>query len=144
MQKKPELLLPVGNVESFYAALQGGADAIYLGLKQFNARGWARNFTNSQLQSILKEAKGKNVKVYITLNTVIKNSEISELLEYLNFLNSGDSFIHNNTLQNLFSEELTSASPDFIYGEKINILENGEQDYFYAKHFNILMFSVTK
>ncbi|NQU54278.1 MAG: U32 family peptidase [Bacteroidetes bacterium] len=87
MQNKPELLLPVGNIESFYAALQGGADAIYLGLKQFNARGRAKNFTNSQLQPLLKEAKKRNVLVYITLNTVIKNSEISELLDYLHFLN---------------------------------------------------------
>jgi putative protease len=73
MQKKPELLLPAGNVESFYAALKGGADAIYLGLKQFNARGRAKNFTNAQLQPIVKEAKKQNVLVYITLNTVVKN-----------------------------------------------------------------------
>lgn len=87
MMQKPELLLPVGNPESFYAALQGGADAVYLGLKQFNARGRAKNFTNGQLITILKEAKKKNVQVYITLNTVIKNTEIPELLDYLNFLN---------------------------------------------------------
>lgn len=83
---KPELLLPVGNPESFYAALKGGADAIYLGLKQFNARGRAKNFTNGQLFTILKEAKKNNVLVYVTLNTVIKNHEIPELIEYLNFL----------------------------------------------------------
>ncbi len=41
--QKPELLLPVGNPESFYAAMQGGADAIYMGLQQFNARGRAKN-----------------------------------------------------------------------------------------------------
>ncbi len=87
MQQKTELLLPVGNTESFYAALQGGADAIYLGLKQFNARGRARNFTNGQLPFIVKEAKKKNVLVYITLNTVVKNSEIPELIDYLHFLN---------------------------------------------------------
>ncbi len=83
----PELHLPAGNIESFYAALEGGADAIYLGLKQFNARGRARNFTNSQLPKLLKEAKKHNVQVYITLNTVIKNQEITELFDYLHFLN---------------------------------------------------------
>ncbi|WP_297086369.1 peptidase U32 family protein [uncultured Draconibacterium sp.] len=83
----PELLLPVGNPESFYAALRGGANAIYLGLKQFNARGRAKNFTNGQLVTLLNEAKKYQVQVYITLNTVIKNAELSELLEYLNFLN---------------------------------------------------------
>ncbi|MBT3384796.1 MAG: U32 family peptidase [Prolixibacteraceae bacterium] len=87
MQNKPELLLPVGNVESFYAALQGGADAIYLGLKQFNARGRASNFTNMQLLQIIKEVRKKSIKVYITLNTVIKNNEITSLIEYLHFLN---------------------------------------------------------
>ncbi|MCD6355275.1 MAG: U32 family peptidase, partial [Prolixibacteraceae bacterium] len=80
MQNQPELLLPAGNVESFYAALQGGADAIYLGLKQFNARGRASNFTNRQLVLILKEAKKKNVRVYVTLNTVVKNSELPQLI----------------------------------------------------------------
>lgn len=87
MQNKPELLLPAGNIESFYAALQGGADAIYLGLKEFNARGRASNFTHLQFLSILKEARKKEVLIYVTLNTVIKNSEIELLIEYLHFLN---------------------------------------------------------
>jgi len=86
MQNKPELLLPAGNIESFYAAIRGGADAIYLGLKQFNARGRAKNFTNAQLGALLTEAKKQNVQVYVTLNTVIKNNEILELLDYLHFL----------------------------------------------------------
>ncbi|MCY1719061.1 U32 family peptidase [Prolixibacteraceae bacterium Z1-6] len=86
--QKPELLLPVGNPESFYAALKGGADAIYLGLKQFNARGRAKNFTNGQLFTILKEAKKNRVVVYLTLNTVIKNHEIPELIDYLYFLSN--------------------------------------------------------
>ena len=54
--KKPELLLPVGNTEAFYAAVEGGADAIYLGLRYFNARNRAKNFTLNQLQSILAES----------------------------------------------------------------------------------------
>ncbi len=64
---KPELLLPVGNIESLFAALEGGADAIYLGLKAFNARGRAANFTNSQFAAICKLATQKRVKVYVTL-----------------------------------------------------------------------------
>jgi putative protease len=83
---KPELLLPVGNIEAFYAALKGGADAMYLGLKNFNARGRASNFNNFQFQLIINEAAKHNVKVYVTLNTVIKNKEISELTEVLWFL----------------------------------------------------------
>ncbi|MGQ1785743.1 peptidase U32 family protein [Saccharicrinis sp. GN24d3] len=86
MDFKPELLIPAGNIESFHAALEGGADAIFLGLKQFNARGRAVNFSNPQLITMLDMAGKKNVKIYVTLNTVIKNHEIPELLDVLNFL----------------------------------------------------------
>jgi U32 family peptidase len=83
---KPELLLPVSNVENFFAACEGGADAVYLGLKKFNARGKAVNFTPRQLQSLLKEAEARSVKVYLTLNTLIKNSELPELLDVLHMI----------------------------------------------------------
>ena len=86
MSKKPELLVPVGNIESFHAALKGGADAIYLGLKQFNARGRASNFNNFQLLSIVEIARKLRVKVYVTLNIVIKNNELSHLIDTLYFL----------------------------------------------------------
>ncbi len=85
--KTPELLLLAGNIESFYAALEGGADAVYLGLKHFNARERAFNFSNQQLPVLLELAHKKNVKVYVTLNTVVKNKELPELLNVLDFLN---------------------------------------------------------
>ena len=84
---RPELLLPVGNTECFYAAIQGGADAIYVGLKDFNARGRATNFTPYQLAAIINIAHKKNIKVYITLNTVIRNIDIKQLSESLFILN---------------------------------------------------------
>jgi len=83
---KPELLIPVGNIESFFAAAEGGTDAVYLGLRQFNARNRADNFTHDQFLSLLHEAKKRNIKVYLTLNTVIKNRELPELLDILYFL----------------------------------------------------------
>ena len=86
--KKPELLAPVGNAESFYAALNGGADAVFMGLQEFNARGRASNFTRPMLQLAVGKAHEKNVKVYITLNTLIKNKEIDQLIDVLSFLNS--------------------------------------------------------
>ena len=82
----PELLLPAGNVENFRAAIAGGADAIYLGLRKFNARGRASNLSNHQFVSLLKEADTHQVKVYVTLNTVIKNNELNELLDMIWFL----------------------------------------------------------
>lgn len=83
---KPELLLPVGNPEMFHAAIKGGADAVYLGLRQFNARGRASNFTTAQLQALLKLAKKHDIKVYLTLNTVIKNQELADLLDTLKLI----------------------------------------------------------
>ncbi len=87
MNQSPELLLPAGNPEAFFAALQAGAGAVYLGLEQFNARGRATNFNSRQLPAIMREARKKNVKVYITLNTVVKNTELPKLLDVLAFLN---------------------------------------------------------
>ncbi|MFA8434823.1 MAG: peptidase U32 family protein [Marinifilaceae bacterium] len=87
MKNTTELLLPVGNAEMFHAAVEGGADAVYCGLRQFNARGRASNFTIQQLQALVKLAKKKNVKVYLTLNTVIKNQELPELLDTLYTIN---------------------------------------------------------
>jgi putative protease len=82
-RSKPELLLPAGSVEAFYAALQGGADAVYLGLKDFNARGRATNFSYWQAAAVVKEARKNQVKVYIALNTVIRNNEIARLVDTL-------------------------------------------------------------
>ncbi|MCK4956244.1 MAG: U32 family peptidase, partial [Candidatus Cloacimonetes bacterium] len=86
MNNLPELLLPAGNIEAFFAAVEGGADAVYLGLRNFNARGRAKNFAINQLQSLLKEAEKNNVKVYVTLNILIKNSELPELIDTLYML----------------------------------------------------------
>jgi len=84
--RKPELLAPVGNAESLYAALNAGADAVFLGLQEFNARGRASNFSKPMLQLAVRRAKEKNVKVYITLNILIKNKELDQLLDVLSFL----------------------------------------------------------
>ena len=82
MAKKPELLVPVGSIESFHAALEGGADAVYLGLKKFNARSRAKNLTCKQLQELMGVAKNNNLKIYITLNTVVKNEELAVCRTY--------------------------------------------------------------
>jgi U32 family peptidase len=88
IKRKPEILAPVGNVESFYAALNAGADAVYLGLQEFNARERASNFTKPLLQMAVQKAREKKVKVYVTLNILIKNKEIEPMLDVLSFLDS--------------------------------------------------------
>lgn len=88
--KKPELLLPVGHTESLFAAIEAGADAVYLGLDDFNARKRAKNFVITQLPTVISLAHKQGVKVFITLNTVIKNTELAgiyKLLFQLNQLN---------------------------------------------------------
>ncbi len=76
-----ELLAPVGDLKSFYAAVYNGADAVYLGLKSFNARIKADNFTTDNIKQIVDFAHIYNVKVYVTINILIKDSEVDEFLE---------------------------------------------------------------
>lgn len=85
---KPELLAPSGGVESACAALQYGADAIYLGMTRFSARASAENFTVDTLREIVGLAHGWSPrrKVYVTVNTLILQHEISELIRLLNTL----------------------------------------------------------
>ena len=84
--KKLELLMPAGNPEAFHAALEGGADAVYVGMKEFNARGRAFNFHPHQLSTIIKIAHDNNIRVYVTLNTLIKNKELPKLIDSLHIL----------------------------------------------------------
>ena len=71
----PELLLPVGNFDCLKAAVQNGADAVYLGASNFNARNSATNFDYEELEKAVDYAHLRNVKVHLTLNTLIKNEE---------------------------------------------------------------------
>ncbi len=84
---KPELLLPAGSFEMFYAAMEGGADAVYAGLKKFNARNRAKNFSFSDVYKMSQEAHSRKKKIYVTLNTLIKNNELPDLIDTLNSLN---------------------------------------------------------
>ncbi len=84
--KKIELLAPAGDQESFVAAIQNGADAIYLGGTLFNARAFAKNFDDEQLQWAVQYAHCRDVKVYVTVNTLYKDKEFPLLLEYIDRL----------------------------------------------------------
>ncbi len=76
-----ELLAPAGNLDSFHAAIDHGADAVYLGVQTFNAREKADNFHTDQLAEITDYAHLFGVKVYITLNTLVKNGELDEFFK---------------------------------------------------------------
>lgn len=83
IMEKVELLAPAGNYESFLGAIHAGADAVYLGGDKFGARAFAENFTTEQLCSAIKYAHLFNRKVYLTLNTLIKEKEFDELYSYI-------------------------------------------------------------
>ena len=76
--KKVELLSPVGDFECLISAVQNGADAVYFGANKFNARINGKNFSNEELKKAIEYAKIRNVKTYLTLNTLIKNNEFKE------------------------------------------------------------------
>ena len=80
---KQELLAPAGDIEAGYAALFYGADAVYLGLKQFSARATATNFDEKNLGEFTSYAHSLGRKVYVALNTLIKESEIDDLMKNL-------------------------------------------------------------
>jgi len=80
---KPEILAPAGSLESFFAAIEKGADAIYAGLQDFSARARARNFTLAQMERMLAYAHAHDRRIYITLNTLIKEKELPQLVETL-------------------------------------------------------------
>lgn len=78
-----ELLAPAGNLEIFKGVIESGADAVYVGGSMFGARAYANNFTEDELLEAIDFAHLRGVKVYLTVNTLIKNSEFSKLYDHL-------------------------------------------------------------
>jgi len=83
---KKELLAPAGSMECLKAAIHNGADAVYLAGKLFGARKYAPNFNNEELIEATKYCHLYDVKIYVTVNTIIFEDEIDNALEYLCFL----------------------------------------------------------
>ena len=82
MQSKMELLAPAGSNEALHAAVENGADAVYLGGKLLNARQLANNFDSEELDKALQYAHIRGVKIYLTMNTLVSDSEMEEALCY--------------------------------------------------------------
>ena len=80
-----ELLAPAGSMEALRAAVQNGANAVYLGCGSFNARQSAKNFTPQTLGEALKYCHVRGVAVHLTLNTLVSDREIPELTELIRF-----------------------------------------------------------
>lgn len=84
--KRLELLAPVGSREALSAAVENGADAVYLGGQAFSARQHAANFSREEIAEGIRFAHLRGVKVYVAVNTLLDNSELVELVDYLYFL----------------------------------------------------------
>ena len=94
-----EILSPCGSMDSFYAAIEGGCDAVYLAGKMFGARSFANNFTNEELIYVINYAHLYGVKVYITCNILVLEREVSKFLEFI-------SFLHRNNVDAVIMQDL--------------------------------------
>ncbi len=97
--QKVEVLAPVGNMEAFYAAIEGGCDAIYLAGKLFGARAYADNFTFEELIKIIETSHLYGIKVYVTCNTLILEREVEKFINYIEFL-------HKNNVDAVIMQDL--------------------------------------
>lgn len=84
--KDVELLAPVGSFEALKAAVQNGANAVYLGGKDFSARASANNFDRDELKEAVRYSHIRGVQVFVTANTLIKQNEVSDFVDYAKFL----------------------------------------------------------
>lgn len=83
LERKVELLAPAGSFQGFIGAINGGADAVYLAGDRFGARAYADNFTREEMEEALLLGKLFGVKIYLTVNTLLKNKEMDELYDYI-------------------------------------------------------------
>ena len=97
--KKIELLAPAGNMKSLYAAIEAGCDAVYIGGYSFSARVFADNFSSDELIEAINYAHLYGVKVYVTVNTIIYESEVEMFMNYIDFL-------HKNNVDAIIIQDL--------------------------------------
>ncbi len=86
IMNRTELLAPAGNFEALAAAVESGADAVYLGGNKFNARAYADNFDGQSLTKAVNYAHIRGVRVFVTVNILLSDRELAEALDYVNFL----------------------------------------------------------
>lgn len=81
-----ELLVPAGDMECLKQAIHNGADAVYVGLKSFGARKFARNFNSEEIKDAINLCHLYGVKIYVTMNTLVKDNEVEDFLNQIEFL----------------------------------------------------------
>ena len=127
---KLEILSPAGSSECFYANIHNGCDAVYLGLSKFNARMKAQNFTLENIREYVKYAHKYNVKVYITINTLLNDNDIEDLISMIKSLidakvdafivqDLGVAHLLKNSFKNIVLHASTQMGIHNLYGAKI-------------------------
>lgn len=86
MRENVEILAPVGSIDALHAAVENGANSVYLGGKLFSARQNALNFDNEELKAAVEYAHLRNVRVYVTVNILLDNKELNQVVDYIIFL----------------------------------------------------------
>lgn len=107
-QRTTELLAPAGDWESLRAAVANGADAVYFGLDQFNARYRAENFTLEELPQVMQFLHDRNVRGYVAFNTLVFSDELTRAMEYLAAIN--DAGVDAVIMQDLGLAELAAKA----------------------------------
>lgn len=97
--KKVELLSPAGNMKCLKYAIANGADAVYISGKNFGARKYAENFTKEEIKEAIKYAHIYQVKIYITINTLIEESEKEDFINYVKY-------IHENNVDAVIMQDI--------------------------------------
>ena len=97
--KKIELSAPAGDIKCLKAAIEGGADAIYLGGKNFGARAFSKNFSDEEIVEAIKLAHLYGVKIYVTVNTLVYDKEVDSFIKYIEFL-------HKNNVDAILLQDL--------------------------------------
>ncbi|MCT4508812.1 MAG: DUF3656 domain-containing protein [Tepidibacter sp.] len=127
-----ELLAPVGNFDALRAAVSNGADAVYLGGKNFGARASANNFDAEEMKKAVEYAHIRDVKVYVTVNTLIKENEIKYFLKYINFLYNID--VDALILQDIGMTKLVKEHfPDFEIHASTQMVAHSLEDVKYLE-----------
>lgn len=125
-----EILAPAGSPECFFADINAGADAVYLGLSNFNARMKAENFTAENIREYVKKAHLLGVKVYVTLNTLVTDDDFQDLIELVKVLveakvdayivqDLGVAYILKHSFDNIVLHASTQLGIHNLYGAKI-------------------------
>lgn len=132
MNLKKELLSPAGSFESLKAAIQNGADAVYLGGMRFGARAYAANFTNEDLIEAVRYAHIRGVKIYVTANIIVFDNEILSFIEYIDFLYHAD--VDAVILQDIgMAYIINELYPDFAMHASTQMTTTNHRDALYLK-----------